>query len=114
VLTYNLQTTSQRAMVAAGLANMRHGGDRKSDQAEILPLDHNALISQERAAGILNVSDRTIRHAVVVRATDDADLIHAMSGRRTELLSNISLWRARKSGAVCSRDNLRMPEGAAA
>ena len=30
--------TSQRAMIAADLANHRHGGDRRSDQAATLPL----------------------------------------------------------------------------
>jgi hypothetical protein len=47
---------SQRAMIAAKLANMPHGGDRKSDQAANLP-----LVSQSAAAEMLNVSDRSIR-----------------------------------------------------
>jgi hypothetical protein len=45
-------------MVAAKLANMPHGGDRKSDQAANLP-----LVSQSTAAELLNVSDRSIRSA---------------------------------------------------
>lgn len=47
-----------RAMVGAKLANMPHGGDRKSDQAANLP-----LVSQSAAADLLNVSDRSIGSA---------------------------------------------------
>jgi phage N-6-adenine-methyltransferase len=49
-------------MVAAKLANMSHGGDRKSDQAENLP-----LVSQAKAADMLNVSDRSVRTAKKVQ-----------------------------------------------
>jgi hypothetical protein len=45
---------SQRALVAARLANLPHGGDRRSDQAAILPLE----ISQTDAARMLNVGPR--------------------------------------------------------
>jgi hypothetical protein len=38
---------SQRAMVAAKIANMRHGGDRRSNQAANLPLEN---VSQPEAA----------------------------------------------------------------
>ena len=37
---------SQRAIIASRLANMQHGGDRKSDQTANLPLDN---ISQDDA-----------------------------------------------------------------
>ncbi len=52
-------TESQRAVIAARLANMKHGGDRKSVQAANRPLE----ISQPDAAKMFNVSERTIRHA---------------------------------------------------
>lgn len=48
---------SQRAMVAGRLANMRHGGDRKSDQTANLRVD---LVSQPEAAEQLNVSERSV------------------------------------------------------
>ena len=38
------------------VANIKHGGDRKSDQAANLPLE----ISQPEAAKLLNVSERTV------------------------------------------------------
>lgn len=61
VISLNLHrrhlSESQRAVVASRLANMTHGGDRKSDQAANLPDD----ISQPQAAEMLNVSERMIR-----------------------------------------------------
>lgn len=52
----------QRAWAAAQIANLSHGGDRKSDQAANLP-----VVSQAKAAELMNVSDRTVRNASVVR-----------------------------------------------
>ena len=82
VLSLNLArrhlNESQRAMVAARLANMKHGGDRRSDQAANLP-----LVSQAAAAERLHVAERSVRHATVVardatpeirRAVDDGKL----------------------------------------
>lgn len=61
VLSMNLHrrhlNQSQRAVVASRLANMTHGGDRKSDQAANLPLE----ITQSQSAKMLNVSERLIR-----------------------------------------------------
>jgi hypothetical protein len=51
--------TSQRAMIAARLATLKHGGDRKSDQAAKLPVDP----TQSKAAEMLNVSERVVRDA---------------------------------------------------
>jgi N6-adenosine-specific RNA methylase IME4 len=53
---------SQRAWVAAQLVNAKHGGDRRSDQAADLP-----LVSQEKAAKLMSVSERSVRSAVAVR-----------------------------------------------
>lgn len=66
---------SQRAMVAARIANLTHGGDRKSDQAANLPLDpagENTKrasmggVPQAEAASLLNVSERSVRAAKAV------------------------------------------------
>jgi ParB-like chromosome segregation protein Spo0J len=54
---------SQRAMIAAKLANIEHGGDRRSDQSAILRVDH---VSQPEAAAKLNVSRRTVQMAKAV------------------------------------------------
>lgn len=49
---------SQRAMVAARIATLRHGGDRRSDQAANLPVE-----TQHEAADMLSVGDRSVRSA---------------------------------------------------
>ncbi len=73
VLSLNLTrrhlNESQRAMVAARLANMRHGGDRRSDQAANLP-----LVSQAQAADLLHVGARTVRDAVAVRESAEPEI----------------------------------------
>lgn len=62
VLSLNLKRrhldTSQRAMVAAALAKLTHGGDRRSDQAANLPLE-----TQASAAEKLSVAERSVRAA---------------------------------------------------
>ena len=71
-------TESQRAMVAARLANLAHGGNRKSDQAANLPLDDRSPVppvTQASAAEMLNVSERTVRAAKVVQDKGDPELV---------------------------------------
>lgn len=81
VLSTNLHrrhlTESQRAAVAAKLANMGHGGDRKSDQAANLP-DDRAPISQAQAAEMLNVSERSVRTAKTVIEHGAPELVAAV------------------------------------
>ena len=63
VLSHNLLrrhlTTAVRAEIAAKIANMRHGGDRKT---EINPPD-GGLISQAAAAKAVGVSERSVQRA---------------------------------------------------
>jgi hypothetical protein len=81
---------SQRAMVGSGLANMAHGGDRRSDEATQarqdggrpiakaaanLPLEK---LTQAAVAATLNVSERSVRHAGIVRKRGSPDLILAV------------------------------------
>src|SRR5690606_28899225 len=65
-------TESQRAMIAADLANMAHGGDRKSDQAAPVPVDAPAPVTQSQAATMMKVSERTVRDAVAVKKASPA------------------------------------------
>jgi ParB-like chromosome segregation protein Spo0J len=64
VIRHNLHrrhlSETQRAVVASRLANMSHGGDRKTsdNQAANLPLEP---MTQSKAADMLNVGDRTVR-----------------------------------------------------
>jgi len=79
---------SQRAMVATRLAKMGHGGDRRSEkteQAANLPLEivpandpDPAPITQKDAAGLLNVSPRSVRAARVVENEGIPDLAEAV------------------------------------
>jgi N6-adenosine-specific RNA methylase IME4 len=64
---------SQRAFVAAKLANIGHGGDRRSDQVANLP-----LVKQDDAAALLNVSARSVRSAVKVQSHGAAPLQKAV------------------------------------
>jgi ParB-like chromosome segregation protein Spo0J len=64
---------SQRAMAAAKMANMPHGGDRSSGQL--------AGCSQEQAAKLFNVGDRSVRRAVVVRDSGCESLISRTGSR---------------------------------
>ncbi|SED59660.1 hypothetical protein SAMN05444161_3552 [Rhizobiales bacterium GAS191] len=68
-------TTSQRAMIAAELENMRHGGDRKSQDA-----NQNANLRVDRAttAKRLNVSKRSVASASKVRAKGTPKLVEAV------------------------------------
>lgn len=51
-------------MIAAELANISNGGDRRSDQSAKL---RSEKISQPEAARLLNVSERSVRTAAYVR-----------------------------------------------
>jgi N6-adenosine-specific RNA methylase IME4 len=64
---------SQRAMVAARVATMGHGGDRRSDQAANLPVE-----TQESAARALGVAERSVRSARKVQIEGSKDLVAAV------------------------------------
>lgn len=81
VLSINLHrrhlTESQRAAVAAKLANMKRGGDRKSDQTANLQ-DDRAPVTQAQAAQMLNVSERSVATAKKVIDNAAPELIQAV------------------------------------
>ncbi len=56
---------SQRAMCAARLANLEHGGDRKSEK---IKGSNDLLIGQEQAANLFNVSVPSVKRAKAVLA----------------------------------------------
>ncbi|MCL4748392.1 MAG: hypothetical protein KJZ83_23715 [Burkholderiaceae bacterium] len=83
-------TVSQRAMIAAEICNLMHGGNRKSttttssssrvpDQAAPVPLDRPGAVTQAQAAEAMKVSERTVRDAVSVKKADPvlADQVRA-------------------------------------
>lgn len=63
---------SQRAMVGSKIAKLKHGGDRKSDQAANLP------VSQSKAAEAMNVGERSVRDAKHVIDQGVPELIEAV------------------------------------
>jgi hypothetical protein len=63
---------SQRALVASKLATLSHGGDRRSDQAANLHLEIPKAVV---AAAMLNVSERSLASAAVVRKHGSPELI---------------------------------------
>ena len=77
VLSLNLHrwhlSEGQRAMVGARIANIRHGGDRRSDQAAHLP-----LVSQAEAAAAVGVGERSVRHAKKVLDHGTPELVAAV------------------------------------
>lgn len=88
-LTRRHLDSSQRSMVAARLATLGHGGDRRSDQAANLP-----VVTQAQAAELLSVSERSVRSArevldegvpELVAAVDAGVLSVSLAERATEL-----------------------------
>jgi hypothetical protein len=63
---------TQRAMVAAKLPGLMHGGDRRSDQAATLP-----VVTQATKARAFNVSERSVRDAAVVRERAIPEIVQA-------------------------------------
>ena len=79
---------SQRAMIAAKLANVEHGGDRRSDQSAILRVDH---VSQLEAAAKLNVSRRTVQMAKVVLEGADPAVVAAVEQGRVPVARAVEI-----------------------
>lgn len=72
-------TESQRAMVAARIANLNHGGYRKTDQEANLPLEpFTQGVTQADAADMLNVSERAVRSARAVQREAVPELVAAV------------------------------------
>ncbi len=68
---------SQRAMIAAKVANIQNGGDRKSNQFANLQ-----TVSQQEASQLLNVSPQSVAAAKQVQQTEE---LHFLERRFTEL-----------------------------
>lgn len=91
-------TTSQRAMIAAELANMQRGGDKVSEQSAIL---RNGQISQPEAARLLNVGERSVQTASFVRehGTEDEKQSVASGERKASRVANNIRDRQRRAAA---------------
>ncbi|MET4636179.1 MT-A70 family methyltransferase [Kaistia defluvii] len=65
---------SQRAMVAARLSNISHGGDRSGEQEANLPV----AVTRAAAGNMLKVSERSVGTARAVLSHGSGELIHAV------------------------------------
>ncbi|HEV7284541.1 MAG TPA: MT-A70 family methyltransferase [Kaistia sp.] len=65
---------SQRAMVAARLSNISHGGDRSGEQEANLPV----AVTRAAAGNLLKVSERSVGTARTVLSHGSGELIHAV------------------------------------
>ena len=75
-------TNNQRAIVGAKLANLRHGGDRKSQEIKSPPGDlikGKKEATRKEAAEKIRTSPRSIDRAKVILAADNAELLAAAS-----------------------------------
>jgi hypothetical protein len=97
-------TTGQRAMIAASLASMTHGGDRKSDQGVNLPFEK----SNGDVAKDLNVSPRTVKNAREVKR-DAPDLADKVSRGEISLNAAKVESRERKGGTPKQKPKLPKP-----
>lgn len=83
VLSCNLHrrhlNESQRAMVGAHVANMRHGGNRRTIQKVNLPLETTTI---PQAAVKLNVSPKSIQHARKVQTKAVPEVVKAVEQGR--------------------------------
>ncbi len=96
---------SQRAMVAAKIANMPHGGNRKN-QAAKLPLDQKET-SQAEAAKLLNTSERSVRNAKKVEMDAIPEIVAAVESGKLPVSVAATLADAppEKQKAVIAKDD---------
>lgn len=96
---------SQRAMAAARLATMPHGGDRRSDQAAHLPVEK---IDQPTAAKLLNISERSLRTAkeILAHAPDQVAFIDSGEKNVTQVRREVQRAAVRKAEQAAARSGL--------
>lgn len=101
---------SQRSYIAAKLANLQHGGDRKSDgdQAANLPLENEPpptpppAVTQAKAAALLNVSQRSVRAAKAVQDKGTPELQRAVEQ------GTVAVSAAEKLAALPAEDQIKV------
>ena len=100
---------SQRAMAAARLANMRHGGVRKN-QAANLPLDGAPPVTQAKAAEKLNVSERSVRDAHVVLNSGNTEVIEAVESGKEPVSAAANKIRADKKEVQRKKTSVKVEQ----
>jgi len=97
-------TTGQRAMTAAALANISHGGDRKSDQETNSSLDKSTKDSADQ----LNVGTTAVKIAKAIKryAPDLAEKV-----KKGEMTLNAADNERRKRQGLPEKTNAPKPKG---
>jgi ParB-like chromosome segregation protein Spo0J len=111
VLSYNLHrrhlTTSQRAMVSANVANLKHGGDRKSEQ------ESNCTL--EESAKLLNVSVDSVKRAKKVKDKGTPELAEMVSSGKVSVdaASKVATKPKAEQEAIVAKGPAAVKEAAA-
>lgn len=104
-LSMNLQrrhlNESQRAMIAAKVATMLHGGDRRSEQAASLH-----LVSRASAASMLNVSPRSVASAAQVIDHGAPELVAAVEKGEIAVSTAAEKCRPERSPRPSARETM--------
>ena len=108
VVTTNLHrrhlNESQRAMVAAKLANMQHGGNRKVQSAN---LHHEVNVSRSQAAELLHISPRSVASAKKVETEAIPEVVAAVESGKVSVSVAASIAEATpdKQREVIAKDD---------
>ncbi len=104
-------TTSQRAMIAAKLMNLKHGGQRgdKKQGANLPP----GSVSSAAAAGMLNVSQRSVKTARAVRDHAKPEIVEAVERGKMSVTA-AARKASGKTGSTSSKKTKTLPPASAA
>lgn len=93
-------TASQRAMIAAAIAKLGHGGDRRSDQAANLPVETQAEVAKR-----FSVSERNVRDAKRVQELGSPELVTAVKAGKVavDAAAHVAKLPAGRQRAVLER-----------
>ena len=99
-ISVNLQrrhlTAGQRAMMAAEIANMKHGGDRKS---ELRNQETNSSLDKLASAQLLGVGLTSVYEAKKIKDSGDTEMIEAVkSGKLSLHKATKKVARSRQEG----------------
>lgn len=116
VLSHNLHrrhlTTSQRAMVAADLATLKHGGDRKSEEIK----GQNCPLIIDDAAKQLNVSPKSVKNAKRVKDKGTPELAEMVSSGKVSVdaASKVATKPKAEQEAIVAKGPVAVKEAAKA
>lgn len=105
------QDPSQRAMSAARIANISHGGDRKSDQGPNLALDQRSI---DNASKLMHVSTGNVKNAKRVIAKGEPELVKAVGQGKDKIAVSAAAKIAEQPPEVQRQAVMKVAAGAKA